>query len=193
MKDLTEVASISGKGGLYKVLKPGRSGVVLESLNDKKNRLVTNPTHKVSILAEISIYTNTDEGAAPLEDLFKKIYKEFGDDPGVDGKSSSEELMSFLGYILPEYDKARVYPSDVKKLVNWYGILLREAPELLKEEAEAKKGKNESLKKKDEVKSVNVRSENAKNPSVDLDLDKKSTDSKQESSERKNKKSTSKE
>lgn len=134
MKDLTEVASISGKGGLYRVLKPGRSGVVLESLDEKKARMVTNPTHKVSILAEISIYTNTDEGAVPLEEVFRKIHKEFGDDPGVDSRSTPDELMSFLGYILPEYDTARVYPSDVKKLVSWYMILLQEAPELLKEE-----------------------------------------------------------
>jgi hypothetical protein len=146
MKDLTEVASISGKGGLYKVLKPGRSGVILESLDEKKMRMVTNPTHKVSILAEISVYTTTEDGAAPLEDLLRKIYREFGDDPGVDSKSTPEELMSFLEYILPEYDTARVYPSDVKKLVNWYGILVKVAPELLKEKTEEKKDKKESAK-----------------------------------------------
>lgn len=134
MKDLTEVASISGKGGLYKVIKPGRSGVVLESLDDRKARMVTNPTQKVSVLAEISIYTNTEEGSVPLEDIFKKIHAEFGDDPGVDSKSAPDELMSFLEYILPEYDTTRVYASDVKKLLNWYQILLKEAPELLKEE-----------------------------------------------------------
>jgi hypothetical protein len=138
MKDLTEVASISGKGGLYRVLKPGRSGVVLESLDDKKVRMVINPTHKVSILAEISVYTNTEEGAVPLEEIFKKIHQEFGDDPGVDSRSTPEELMSFLEYILPEYDTARVYPSDVKKLVNWYVILLKETPELLKERTQDK-------------------------------------------------------
>jgi hypothetical protein len=137
MKDLTEIASISGKAGLYKVLRPGRSGVILESLDDKKIRMATNPSHKVSILAEISVYTNTEEGAVPLEDIFRKIYKEFGDDPGVDSKSSPEEFLSFLEYILPEYDTARVYPSDVKKMVNWYGILLREVPELLKEKDES--------------------------------------------------------
>jgi len=155
MKDLTEVASISGKGGLYKVLKPGRSGVILESLDEKKMRMVTNPTHKVSILAEISVYTTTEDGAAPLEDLLRKIYREFGDDPGVDSKSTPEELMSFLEYILPEYDTARVYPSDVKKLVNWYGILVKVAPELLKEKKEEKK---EAAKKKDEGKSDNSQS-----------------------------------
>jgi hypothetical protein len=150
MKDLTEVASISGKGGLYRVLKPGRSGVVLESLDEKKARMVTNPTHKVSILAEISVYTNTEEGSVPLDDLFRKIYAEFGDDPGVDNKSTPDELMSFLEYILPEYDTARVYPSDVKKLVNWYGILLNEAPELLKEKEEKEDEKNSEAEQADQ-------------------------------------------
>ncbi len=192
MKDLTEVASLSGKGGLYKVLKPGRAGVILESLDDNKTRMVTNPTHKVSILAEISVYTNTEEGAAPLEDLFKKIYKEFGDDPGVDGKSTPEELMSFLEYILPEYDTARVYPSDVKKLVNWYGILLKEAPELLKEKAEEKEGKKGSAKKVDETKSVNPQPEKAKNPSREEAPDKKGTDSRPISSDKVKKRSTPK-
>ena len=158
MKDLTEVASISGKGGLFKVLKPGRSGVILESLDDKKLRMVTNPTHKVSILAEISLYTNTEEGAEPLENIFKKIYKEFGEDPGIDSKSTSDELMSFLEYIVPDYDTQRVYPSDVKKLVNWYYILLREAPDLLKKMAEEK-----TKKKKEETKSEKIQKKGTSN------------------------------
>ena len=143
MKDLTEIASVSGKGGLFKILKPGRAGVILESLDGKNTKLVTNPNHKVSVLGEISIYTNTEEGAIPLEDVLQKIFKEFGEDPGVDNKSASDELMSFIEYIVPEYDTDRVYPSDIKKLVSWYYILLREAPELLKKKEGDKKEKKE--------------------------------------------------
>jgi Domain of unknown function (DUF6852)/Domain of unknown function (DUF5606) len=168
MKDLTEVASILGRGGLFKVLKPGRSGVVLESLDDKKVRMVTNPTHKVSILSEISIYTNTEEGSAPLEDIFKKIYAEFGEDPGVDNKSTPDELMSFLEYILPEYDTMRVYPSDAKKLVNWYGILCREAPELLKEQKEEESGKEK--KKKSETQDSDVSMDSADSDQLDKNI-----------------------
>lgn len=144
MKDLTEVASISGKGGLYRVLRPGRTGVILESMDDNKNRLVSNPNQKVSILAEVSLYTNTEEGSKPLDEILKKIYKEFKEDPGVDGKSTPDELMSFLEYIVPEYDHDRVYPSDVKKLVNWYHILLKEAPELLRDEKKGETAKKET-------------------------------------------------
>ncbi len=165
MKDLTEVASISGKGGLYKVLKPGRSGVVLESLDDRKLRMVTNPTQKVSILAEISIYTNTEKGAEPLENIFKKIYKEFGDDPGVDNKSTSDELMSFLEYIVPDYDTLRVYPSDVKKLISWYYTLKREAPDLLKEISEEKPDKKKEETKSDKIKNKGIAKVSPKKPS----------------------------
>ena len=154
MKDLTEIASISGKGGLFRIIKPGRVGVILESWDEKKIKLATNPNHKVSILADISIYTNTDEGSIPLEQVLRKINKEFGDDPGLDGKSTPDELMSFIEYVVPEYDESRVYPSDIKKLVNWYKIILKEAPEFFideKEDAkeESKEDKEQPTKDKE--------------------------------------------
>ncbi len=129
MTDLNEIATVAGKSGLFKVLKPGRSGLVVESLDEKKIKFVTTPNHKVSVLKEISIYTNNKEGAIGLDDVLRKINKEFGKDPGVDSKSSNDELMSFLEFLVPDYDKERVYPSDVKKLVNWYHIILKEFPE----------------------------------------------------------------
>ena len=135
MTDLNEIATVAGKGGLFKVLKPGRSGLVVESLDDKKIKFVTTPNHKVSVLKEISIFTTREEGSVGLDAVLRKIHSEFGNDPGVDHKSSNDELMSFLGYIVPEYDKERVYPSDVKKLVNWYYIILKEFPEYFKQEA----------------------------------------------------------
>ena len=129
MTDLKDIAVVSGKGGLFRVVKPGRTGVILESMDQKKGKMVATPNHKVSVLSDISIYTNTEEGSIPLEDVFRKIFEEFNDDPGVDSKSSADELMSFLKYIIPDYDENRVYPSDVKKLVSWYGIMLREEKE----------------------------------------------------------------
>jgi hypothetical protein len=149
MKDLSEIASISGKGGLFRVIRPGRVGVILESMDEKKTKIVTNPNHKVSILADVSIYTKTEDGSKSLDEILLKIHKEFGDDPGIDGKSTPDELISFIEYIVPEYDEARVYPSDIKKLVNWYKVLLREAPEFFEDE---KDNKNEIKEEKLEVK-----------------------------------------
>lgn len=128
--ELTEIASISGKGGLYKVLKPGKSGVLLESLDASKSRVVATATQRMSLLSEISIYTTTKEGTVSLDEVLKKINKEFKDDLGVDGNSDASELKAFLKSVLPAYDENRVYVSDIKKLVKWYSVLLENAPEI---------------------------------------------------------------
>ncbi|MEQ9426164.1 MAG: DUF5606 domain-containing protein [Cyclobacteriaceae bacterium] len=144
--EFSDLASVAGKGGLYKVFKPTRSGVILESMTDG-SKLVVGPNAKVSVLAEISIYTTSEEGTAPLQEVMQKIHKEFGDDTGLTGSADGEELKAFLKHILPDYDEERVYTSDIKKLVNWYNFLVKEAPEVLKEEK-----KEEAKKKKEEPK-----------------------------------------
>jgi len=128
--ELSEIASISGKGGLFKVLKPGNSGVLLESLDAAKTRLVVGASQRLSLLSEISIYTTTKDGSVALADVLKKIHKEFGDDLGVDSNSESTELKAFLKSVLPEFDQNRVYVSDIKKLVKWYGVIREYAPEV---------------------------------------------------------------
>jgi hypothetical protein len=140
---LSQIASISGKGGLFKVLAPTKSAIVLESLDEKKARMVATAHHRVSLLHEISIYTTDKDGTVPLSDVLKKMYAEFGDDPGVDANSDPAELKSFVKSILPNYDETRVYVSDIRKLVKWYGILLQHAPETLREEAK-EEGKEET-------------------------------------------------
>ena len=123
------------------MVKPTRAGVILESMDDKKQRFVAGIQQRVSILHEISIYTTSKDGSVPLEDVFQSIYNEFGDDTGLDGSVDNEELKAFLKHVLPDYDTDRVYVSDIKKIINWYDILLNTAPELLKEQKE--KGEKE--------------------------------------------------
>ncbi|MCK6616624.1 MAG: DUF5606 domain-containing protein [Cyclobacteriaceae bacterium] len=127
---LDEIATLSGKGGLFKVLKPAKSGVILESLDDQKIKLVATPNHRMSVLSEISIYTTTKEGTVPLEQVLRKIHSEFGTDLGIDAEADPAELKAFLKSVLPEYDENRVYVSDIKKLVKWYAILNKHRPEL---------------------------------------------------------------
>ena len=74
---LSEIASVTGKGGLFKVLKPAKSGLILESMDEQKTKLVATGSHKVSLLDEISIYTHTKEGTTPLQDVLYKIYADF--------------------------------------------------------------------------------------------------------------------
>jgi hypothetical protein len=112
-----DIATVAGKPGLYKILKPTRSGVVLESMDEKKAKLVAGMAQRVSVLSDISIYTLTEEGAEPLESVMKKIEAEYQGDLGLDSNADDSELRAFLKSVLPEFDTARVYTSDIK---SWF-------------------------------------------------------------------------
>lgn len=140
---LAEIASVSGKGGLFKVIATTKSGLVLESLDDAKTKLVATSNHRISILHEISIYTTTKQGTVALGDVLTKIHESFGDDPGVDADSDASELKAFIKSVLPEFDEDRVYVSDMKKLVKWYAILVKYAPELFAKPEEKSEEKSQ--------------------------------------------------
>lgn len=149
--EFSEVAAVSGKGGLFKVVSPTRTGVILEALDGTRKKMITNIQSKVSILSDISIYTTDEEGAVPLEEVMRKIHAEFDADTGLTSNSDPDELKAFLKFILPEYDESRVYVSDIKKLVTWYNTIAATIPELLKEPKEADKaGKKEADDKQSE-------------------------------------------
>jgi Domain of unknown function (DUF5606) len=131
--ELKDLASVSGKGGLYKVIKPGKAGVILESLDDVKSRLVVGSNAKISLLDEISIYVRTKEGTTPLGEILRKIKKHFDGDLGVDANSDASELKAFMKFVEPLYDEDRVYVSDIKKLVKWYQVIRNAVPEVLAE------------------------------------------------------------
>lgn len=140
---LSEIATVTGKGGLFKVVAPTKSGVILESLDESKTKMIATSSHKLSLLNEISIYTTTKEGTVSLQIVLQKISKEYGDDPGVDANSDPSELKAFLKSILPDFDESRVYTSDIKKLVRWYHILRKFAPDVIDAEEEKKEEENQ--------------------------------------------------
>lgn len=139
--ELKDLASVSGKGGLFKVGKPGKGGMLLESLDEAKTKMVAGANNRLSLLEEISIYTRTKEGTTPLGEVLRKIKKDFNKDLGIDANAEPAELKAFMKSILPEYDESRVYVSDIKKLIKWYSIISQYAPEILEsaEKAEEKK------------------------------------------------------
>lgn len=134
-----DIASVAGKPGLYKIIKPTRSGVILETLDEKKSKLVAGMSMRVSVLSDISIYTLTEEGAEPLESVMKKIDTAYHGDTGVDATASDEELRAFLKSVLPEFDQDRVYVSDIKKLNAWYLLIHKTCPEVFQENTAAEK------------------------------------------------------
>lgn len=121
--DLKEIAAISGMPGLYRLVRPTRAGVIIEALNDKGTRSVAAAQNKVSLLQEISIYTQDYDQTVPLTEVFDRIQQQHGADFSLSNKSKDQELVTFMEGIIPDYDRERVYLSDIKKLVQWYNII----------------------------------------------------------------------
>lgn len=117
---LKDILAISGKPGLYKFLSQGRNSIIVESFTDGKRISVQSNT-KVSALEDIAIYTETEE--VPLKEVFKTMVKFFEGKQTISHKSQPDELKDLFSDILPEYDKERVYVSDIKKVINWYNAL----------------------------------------------------------------------
>jgi len=118
---LEKILSISGKPGLYQLKAQTRSGFVAESLADGK-KIAVNLRHNVSMLSEIAIYTTSDE--IPLPEVFEKIFEKENGEKSMDHKESKGKLESYFAEILPEYDQDRVYSRDIKKIFQWYNLLI---------------------------------------------------------------------
>lgn len=132
MEALKQIANVAGYSGLYRILKPGRAGVIVESLDDKKAKTMMGPTARVSVLNDISIYVDDDsnEQSIALGEVLKAISEKYGDKLTVDPKGSNEQLAEFMASVVPSYDRERVRSADIKKLISWYGILRQFAPDV---------------------------------------------------------------
>ncbi len=131
MELLKEVANISGKSGLYRILKPTRTGVIVESLDGKKERSVVGANARVSVLKDISVYmSDHQDSSVPLADIFFALKEKYNEGVELNTKTASdEELYAILSEVAPDFDRERVYPSDVKKIINWFNTLLKNLPE----------------------------------------------------------------
>lgn len=117
---LEKIISISGKPGLFTLVTQLRSGFIVEDISTGKKSSISN-TSQVSLLDNIAIYTFDKE--VPLFEVFKNVAEKYNYEQAINHKSSENELRSFMGEVLPDYDVERVYPSDIKKLVQWYNLL----------------------------------------------------------------------
>ncbi|MDR0725132.1 MAG: DUF5606 domain-containing protein [Prevotellaceae bacterium] len=121
MTDLQKIVSISGQPGLYKYLSQARHGIVVESIKDGKRTCIP-ASAKISSLAEVTVYSNSDEDLL-LKEIFLKIKAKTNGEKAISHKSPPEELIAFFEEAVPECDKERVYPHHVKKMIEWYNIL----------------------------------------------------------------------
>ncbi len=119
--EIKDVVALTGSPGLYCIVKSDDHAVIVESMDARRKRQLIKGSMLLSKLTDISIYT--DEDSTPLVHVLKAVQEKFGSDLPVTKKSSKDDLMDFLAEVLPTFDRERVYPSNVKKLLSWYKIL----------------------------------------------------------------------
>jgi len=120
--DLSKILSISGRPGLYKHIAQSKNSAVVESLEDGK-RSSAFITEQLSSLNDISVFTTGED--MKLEDIFKKIYEKENGKEALNHNASANEIKAYFAEAVPEYDKERVYVSDIKKIIKWYNILIK--------------------------------------------------------------------
>ncbi len=158
--DLKGILAISGYRGLFKLVKQTQTGFIVESLLDGK-RMQAFASSKISTLTDIAIYTEDDE--VPLKELLVTIFKQNNQEKlSITSKSSAKDLKDFFAEVLPNYDKERVYVSDIKKIVTWYNLLVENNLIDLKEEEKEEKVDDNSTENEEETSTDNKPKEDSK-------------------------------
>ena len=120
---LKDILSVSGKPGLFKLVTHGKNNMIIESLIDKQ-RMAALANDRVVSLGDISIYTETEE--VPLIKVFAKMKaKEAGKEASIDPKSDPKILRAYFESVIPDFDKEKVHNSDIKKIIVWYNLLVK--------------------------------------------------------------------
>lgn len=120
--DLRKILSVSGQHGLYEYIAQARNGIIAESLSDKK-RIVFDAHSRVTTLADISIFTKDAE--VKLSEVFTSIKNALGEAECPTSKSSDKDLKALFEKAIPNYDDDRFYVSHMRKVVEWYGELVK--------------------------------------------------------------------
>lgn len=119
--ELKEILAVAGYPGLYKYLAQSTRGVIVESLADGKRMNV--PTNaRVSSMTDISVFTESED--RPLADIFTAFYEKTGGKPAIGHKEDSKKIEAAFAEVVPDYEPGKVHLSDMKKIIQWYNILV---------------------------------------------------------------------
>ena len=130
--NIKDILTISGQPGLFKLVSQGKNAVIVENLETGK-RMPSHANNRISALEDISVFTDSEE--LPLKELFTKIYeKENGQQTEDPKKMSGEALKAYFAEMVPDYDRDRVYVSDMKKAIQWYNLLTSKGMLIIEEE-----------------------------------------------------------
>ena len=146
--DLKKIMAIGGYPGLFKLVTQGKNNIIVESLIDKK-RMPAFSSHKVSTLEDIAVFTEDKE--VPLKEVLKAIFDKEEGKECIDPKSDPEKLKEYFAVVLPTYNRDKVYASDIKKMLTWYNLLLKnELLDFTEEEVPAETESKEETKASEE-------------------------------------------
>jgi hypothetical protein len=137
--NLKDIMAISGEPGLFRFKAQGKNAIIVEDIETGR-RSSAFASARVSSLEDISIFTDNED--VPLAKVLDKIYELENGGPAPDPKSSPDQLKAYFETVLPEYNKDKVYTSDIKKVVQWYN-LLHKMNLLIKEEPRKEEDKPE--------------------------------------------------
>lgn len=156
--DFSEILSIAGKPGLFKVVTQAKAGIIVESIIDGK-KFTAFSSERISSLEEISIFSENED--IPLKDVFKTFFEKCEGKETISHKSETKLIKSTFEEMVPDYDQDRVFVSDIRKVLQWYNLLLKKEMLNFDEEADeekngegkadAKSDKEESPKKEDAI------------------------------------------
>ena len=139
--EFNKIIAITGKPGLFKVISQSKNAIIAESLLDKK-RAAINATQNVSLLENIAIYTYEEE--VPLLQVFKSMFKKAEGKETISHKESGKILTSYFSEVLPGFDDERVYTSNIKKVIQWYNVLVKAGFDFSKIEASSEENEVEA-------------------------------------------------
>ena len=119
------ILSVAGKPGLYKLVSRGNMNLIIEALDSTHKRMPVFASDRVTSLVDVAMYTEEDD--VPLMTVFTSVRnKEEGKVCSLNYKKcSAEELREYFAAVLPNFDRDRVHNSDIKKLLQWYDILVK--------------------------------------------------------------------
>lgn len=117
---LKGILAVSGHSGLFKKIAEGKTHIIVENLVTER-RMPVHSSSKVSALEDIAVFT--DSGEKPLKEVLKSIFERENGGKTIDHKVSDEELKRFFSEVVPDFNREKVYVSDIRKVVSWYNIL----------------------------------------------------------------------
>ena len=120
--NLEKFVSVSGLPGIFRMAANRSNGLIIEDLSTGKKRFASSRKHQFTPLESIAIFTDDGE-SIELKEVFKTMLEQIDTHPPVKANDKPEVLHGYFEKVLPNYDKDRVYTSDIKKVIKWFSHL----------------------------------------------------------------------